>query len=375
MKIAIIGCGFVADYYLSTLPLHPELELAGVADIDATRLKQFSEFYNVKTYASTTDLLADESVEIVLNLTNPRQHYDVSKVCLEAGKHVYSEKPLAMAIAEAKELVAMAAERGLQISSAPCSLLGETAQTAWKALRENVVGKVRLVYAEMDDGLVHKMPYQQWISASGKPWPYKDEFEVGCTLEHAGYYVNWLTAFFGPAVSVTAFSSCLVPDKVTDVVLEPPDTPDFSVACILFESGIVARLTCGIVAPHDHELKIIGDDGILMVHDCWNYGDPVKVQRMLRIRRKVLMNPIKQTIPLVRKPIQPKTKGAQQMDFCRGVAEMAAAITEQRPSRMAADVSLHNNELAIAIQNARETGGYYKMTTTFAPVVPMNWAK
>lgn len=375
MKIAIIGCGFVADYYLNTLPLHPELELTGVADLDEVRLKQFADHHQVRTYPSTEALLADESVQIVLNLTNPRNHYEISKACLEAGKHVYSEKPLAMAIPEAKELVALAAERGLHISSAPCSLLGETAQTVWKALRNNVVGKVRLVYAEMDDGLVHKMPYQQWISESGKPWPYKDEFEVGCTLEHAGYYVNWLTAFFGPAVSVTAFSSCLVPDKETDMALEPPHTPDFSVACILFESGVVARLTCSIVAPHDHELKIIGDDGVLSIHDCWNYGDAVKVQKMIRIRRKVLMNPFKQKIPLVRKPVKLKTKGAQQMDFCRGVAEMAAAITDQRPSRMAADISLHNNELAIAIQDSLETGGYYKMTTTFVPVIPMDWAK
>jgi predicted dehydrogenase len=375
MKIAIIGCGFVADYYLSTLPFHPELELVGVTDIDRERLNTFASHYAVSTYNSTEELLADPNVEIVLNLTNPRNHYEISKACLEAGKHVYSEKPLAMTIPEAKELVAIADAKSLYISSAPCSLLGETAQTVWKALREQVVGKVRLVYAEMDDGLVHKMPYQQWLSASGKPWPYKDEFEVGCTLEHAGYYINWLTAFFGPATSVTAFSSCLVADKETDVELDPADTPDFSVACIKFQSGIVARLTCSIVAPHDHELKIIGDEGILSIHDCWNYGDSVYVQRLVRIRRKVFMNPIKKKIPLVKKPLKLKTRGAQQMDFCRGVAEMATAITEKRPSRMAADISLHNNELAIAIQDALETGGYYKMTTSFIPVVPMDWAK
>ena len=375
MKIAIIGCGFVADYYLSTLPFHPQLELAGVTDIDQERLRQFASFYSVPTYSSTEELLADPAVDIVLNLTNPRNHYEVSKACLEAGKHVYSEKPLAMTIPEAKELVAFAEAKGLYISSAPCSLLGETAQTVWKALREQVVGKVRLVYAEMDDGLVHKMPYQQWLSASGKPWPYKDEFEVGCTLEHAGYYINWLTAFFGPAVSVTAFSACLVVDKQTDVALEPDDTPDFSVACIKFQSGLVARLTCSIVAPHDHELKIIGDNGILSIHDCWNYGDSVYIQRLMQIRRKVFMNPIRKKIPLVKKPLKLKTRGAQQMDFCRGVAEMAAAITEKRPSRMAADISLHNNELAIAIQDTLETGGYYEMTTSFIPVVPMDWAK
>ncbi|MEM1280598.1 MAG: Gfo/Idh/MocA family oxidoreductase, partial [Cyanobacteria bacterium P01_H01_bin.152] len=171
------------------------------------------------------------------------------------------------------------------------------------------------------------------------------------------------------------FSSCLVKDKVQDVTLEPDDTPDFSVACIQFQSGIVARLTCSIVATHDHQLRIFGHDGVLSVHDCWNYGDPVHIQRMLRIRRKVLMNPIKQKVPLVRKPPKFKTRGAQKMDFCRGVAEMADAITENRPSRMAADVSLHNNELAIAIQNALATGAPYQLTTTFEPLQPMTWAK
>ncbi|NEQ42730.1 MAG: Gfo/Idh/MocA family oxidoreductase [Leptolyngbya sp. SIOISBB] len=375
MKIAIVGCGFVADYYLSTLPFHPQLELVGVTDKLPERIQKFSEFHSIPTYESLDALLADPQVNIVLNLTNPRNHFEVSKAALEAGKHVYSEKPLAMAIDDAKALVALAAEKGLHISSAPCSALSETAQTVWKALREHIIGKVYLVYAEMDDGLVHTMPYQQWLSTSGMPWPHKDEFEVGCTLEHAGYYVNWLTMFFGPAQSVTAFSSCLVKDKVQDVVLEPDDTPDFSVACIQFQSGIVARLTCSIVATHDHQLRIFGQDGVLSIHDCWNYGDPVYVQRMLRIRRKVLMNPFKQKVPLVRKPPKFKTRGAQKMDFCRGVAEMADAIAENRPSRMAADVSLHNNELAIAIQDSLATGAPYQLTTTFEPIQPMAWSK
>lgn len=375
MKIAIVGCGFVADYYLSTLSFHPNLELIGVTDRNPERTKKFLDWHSVTAYGSLEELLNDANVDIVLNLTNPRSHYEVSKACLEAGKHVYSEKPLAMDIDDAKELVAIAQSRGLQISSAPCSLLGETAQTIWKALREKKVGKVRLVYAEMDDGLVHRMPYQKWLSESGTPWPYQDEFEVGCTLEHAGYYVNWLTAFFGPAETVTAFSSCLVDDKEVDVKLDPPKTPDFSVACIKFQNGVVARLTCSIVAPHDHSLRIIGDDGIISTHDCWNYGESVYIQRLMKIRRKVFMNPIKQKYPLVRKSPKFQTKGAQRMDFCRGVAEMADAIAKNRVNRMAADVSLHNNELAIAIQDSLETGGCYQLTTSFTPVIPMDWAK
>lgn len=187
MQIAIIGCGFVADFYLKTLPNYPELKLVGVMDKNSERASHFSSYHGVPYYNSIEELLEDNKVELVVNLTNPRSHFSVSKACLEAGKHVYSEKPLAMDLAEAEELVALAEEKGLYISSAPCTFLGETAQTMWKALQEKIVGEVRLVYAEMDDGMVHQMRYHDWKSESGIPWPYKDEFEVGCTLEHAGY--------------------------------------------------------------------------------------------------------------------------------------------------------------------------------------------
>src|SRR4051812_46761518 len=152
MRVAIVGCGFVADYYVRTLPVHPELELVGVMDRDAERAERFARYYSLSRYNSLDDLLADPRVEIVLNLTNPSSHYEVSKRALLAGKHVYSEKPMAMSFDEAKELVELAERAGRQISSAPCSLLGETAQTMWKALRDQRVGRVRLAYAELDDG-------------------------------------------------------------------------------------------------------------------------------------------------------------------------------------------------------------------------------
>jgi predicted dehydrogenase len=374
MQIAIVGCGFVADYYLKTLSNYPDLQVAGVMDRVEERATRFSAYHAVPIYHSLDELLADPQVSIVVNLTNPSSHYEVSKAALEAGKHVYSEKPLAMTMPEAEELVNLAEQRGLLISSAPCNLLSESAQTVWKALREKKIGHVRLVYAEMDDGLVHRMPYQKWVSESGIPWPYKDEFEVGCTLEHAGYYVTWLTAFFGPAETVTAFSSCLIPDKQTDMPLDH-NAPDFSVACIKFASGVVARLTCSIVAPHDHELRIIGDDGILGIEDCWYYGSPVYIKRMISIRRKTFISPWKQKYPLVRKPPKFNYKGSQQMDFARGIAELAAAIEEKRPCRLSPRFSLHNNELVLAIHSALETGAPYKLTTTFEPIAPMPWAK
>lgn len=374
MRFAIVGCRFVADYYLKTLPLHPELELVGVMDRDADRAARFAAYYSIPTYCSLDELLAGRRVQMVVNLTNPRSHYAVSKACLEAGKHVYTEKPMAMSFSEAKTLELLAEQRGLHIASAPSRHLGETAQTIWKALRENAIGTVRLVYAELDDGLIHRSSYKAWVSASGTPWPYKDEFEVGCTLEHAGYLVSWLVTFFGPAQAVTAFSSCLVPDKETDVPLAV-ESPDFSVACIKFASGPVARLTCSIIAPANHSLSIFGDEGILSTDDCWTARSPVYIKRRMRLGGKTCMAPWKNRLPLVRMPSsQTRIHGLKKVDFCLGVVELAAAIEEQRPCRLSASYCIHVNEIVLAIHNAFETGSPHKITSSFEPIEPMPWA-
>lgn len=375
VNIAIIGCGFVADYYLTTLQNYPELKIAGVYDCDHTRTQNFAQYHCVSAYRSLEELLTDKQVELVVNLTNPKSHFETTLACLEANKHVYSEKPLAMELEKAEKLVNIAEQKGLYLSSAPCNLLSETAQTIWKALREEIVGKVYLVYGEMDDGLIHKMPYRHWISQSGIPWPYQDEFEVGCTLEHAGYYLSWFPAFFGRAESVTAFSSSLIEDKKTDVPLTV-NAPDFSVACVKFASGVVARLTCSIIAPHNHALRIFGDRGIISTKDCWFYNSPVRVRRMFNIRRKTILSPIQQKYPLKGKKFQKiNYRSAFQMDFARGIAELASAIRENRPCRLSARYSLHVNELVLAIHNAKKTHNTYMVKSTFDPIEPMSWAK
>ena len=373
ISIAIIGCGFVADYYLITLKRYPNLKVTGVYDLDSSRSEKFAQNYAVEIYQSFQSVLDDPQVDIVVNLTNPDSHFEVNLASLQAGKHVYSEKPLAMKLEEAEKLVELAEEKDLQLSSAPCSLLGETAQTIWKALREEVIGKVYAVYSEMDDGLIHKMPYKAWVSQSGIPWPYKDEFEVGCTLEHAGYYLSWFPAFFGRAESVTSFSSTLIEDKNTDVPLDN-NAPDFSVACIKFASGVVVRLTCSIVGEHDHSMRIFGDRGILSTPDSWYYNAPVHIRRMFNIRRKMIISPIKQKYPLVGSKTKFKYRAAFQMDFARGIAEVADAIRENRSCRLSARYSLHVNELVLAINYATENNSTYQIKSTFEPIEPMAWA-
>lgn len=140
--VAIIGCGYVADFYVATLPNHPELVIRGVYDRDPVRLAAFSRHHGLRAYPDAASLLADPAVELVLNLTNPHSHFAVSRQALEAGKHVYSEKPLALELDEARELVELAARRRLSLRAAPATHLGEAARATADVLSRGDLGSV-----------------------------------------------------------------------------------------------------------------------------------------------------------------------------------------------------------------------------------------
>ncbi|MGO3742267.1 Gfo/Idh/MocA family protein [Kerstersia sp.] len=369
MKIAIVGCGFVADNYMATLQAHPTLEVVAAMDIVPAHAQRWHKQWQIPIFTDAAALLAGAEFDMVLNLTNPASHYEVSRQFLLAGKHVYSEKPMAMKLEHAKALVALAEQQGLSFTSAPCNHLAEAAQAMAQALQNGAIGQPRLTYAEMDDNFLALAPYRNWRSLSGAPWPYEDEFEVGCTLEHAGYNLTWLLLFFGPVKRVVAFSSLCHPGK--PVAANAQEAADFSVAVLEFHSGMVARLTCSIVAPHDHSFRIIGDEGILYAEDCWFYRDQPYYRKYLRIRNRFMQSPLRHRVPL--RATGPKTKrwGAAAMDFARGPAEMALAIAENRPSRVPADFALHFNEVSLAIHHMQADQAVYLMTTTFDMPAPV----
>lgn len=384
MQIGIIGCGFTADHYLYCLQWHPYLKVVGATDRDPDRASRFCNLHSVKLYPTLEDMLADDSIELVLNLTNSSSHYETSKACLNAGKHLYTEKPLATEFCQAKELVELAEARGLYFSAAPCNLLGETAQTLWRALRSKEIGEVRLVLAELDDGPFHMAEPHTWKSESGAPYDYREEFKMGVTVEHSAYYLSLFTAFFGPARKITPFSAVLWPDRQ----ISPEErlnvtTPDFSVACITFESGVVARLTCSLVAPFNHVLKITGDTGVITVNECWNYSAPVYVDKYTSLRYRseryaitkehpVIANMVgsHKVYPPVRKASLKKRYARYHMDYGRGIADLALAIQQQRPPRIPADFCLHLTELGLAIQKAESAP--YEVKTSFKPLQPLD---
>ncbi|MCT4554959.1 MAG: Gfo/Idh/MocA family oxidoreductase [Pelagimonas sp.] len=370
-QVCLLGCGFVADLYMRSLAAMDGIEVAGVFDLNTARLRQFCDFWKVPACDSFEAMLATAPDALVLNLTNPEAHFDTTRACLLAGRHVYSEKPLAMQVDQAKELHALARDKGLVLASAPCSVLGEAAQTLGRALRDGTAGAPRAIYAELDDGFVPQAPFRDWTSESGAPWPYEDEFRVGCTLEHAGYYLGWLIGWFGSVRTVVAASAEVIPGKDGT----SPFAPDLSVATLFFENGPVTRLTCSIVAPHDHAIRITGDKGVLACDAAWDNSAKVTYARRMAIRRKLIEHPFPKRLRL-NGPTHPKVKrwGAAAMNFMLGPADVLEALEQARPARLGGDFALHMTEVTLAIQNAGEMSGAQKMTTTCNPMEPMPWA-
>jgi predicted dehydrogenase len=386
MKIAIVGTGFVADYYMTTLPNHPSLQLAGVFDRDSERLRQFSDFYGVRAYSGLDEILVDPDISILVNLTTPESHYEISKRALEAGKHVYCEKPLAMRFEEAQELTTLASQRGLTLCAAPANALSDANRLVRKALSERAIGTPRLVYAQMEDGPVFRGKWQTWRSRSGARWPGLHELEIGCTLEHAGYVLSWLVLLFGPAESVVAFSSVTFPNK-------GPGTeriamaPDFSAGCIKFRSGTVARLTSGLAAPRDRSMTILGDDGSVTVRDLWDNRSSIHLEKVgegkqLKMRMADwLESKLQHALPWKPTPGRRLSYSGfapedalpafpSRIDFSAGIAAQAKAIGTGVPAFFSGNVALHVTELALALSDAGKLPQPYLLRSTFSRAEP-----
>jgi predicted dehydrogenase len=372
VRIALVGCGWVADYYMATLPNHPGLEVAGAHDRDPARLRSFCAFHGIPAYPDLAALLADPSVGLVLNLTNPRSHFEISDAALRAGKSVYSEKPLGMTMAEAEALVALAAERGLGLAAAPCNHLGAPVLALAAELRAGRAGRVLMAQAEMDDGLVPYLATGTWISASGAPWPAKDEFEVGCTFEHAGYQIAPLVTLFGPVRRVTACHALLVPEKGRDIGVGAQN-PDVAIGVLQFDNGVIARITLGIVAPHNRLLRVVGTAGFLTLADVWDNRTalvwsatgPGHVQRAtrkleMRLWRWVPGLMLGRGLRYARRP---RRKGAQPMDFALGVARLAAALRAGDRAARDTALALHVTEVTLALQSPESAAGAQVMRT------------
>jgi predicted dehydrogenase len=355
-------------------------------------------------YGSYSDVLQDADVDAVVNLTNISSHYEVSRLALEAGKHVYSEKPLTKDLEQSRELFRIAEERGVRLSAAPSNIYSDTVRTILSTVDGGGIGKALLVYAELDDSPIHLMGLDGVSSRTGAKWPLHEEIYEGCTYEHLGYHLVWICAMLGPAVSITAVSNELVEHKAEGLPAKV-GTPDYSVANLHFGDGAVARITCSVVAPRDHRIRVIGREGEISVEGYRRYRSPVRVERFSKASlsaRKLETLRTHSTLgswfgiggrkvelarnwksEAVERDQQsrssPKQRFAEWLrrrevyaqDKLVGIAEMAREIREERPPYLSPEFLLHLNELTLLTQSAGSAGIAVSPSTTFEPLGPI----
>ncbi len=355
LGVAILGCGNIAEPYAETIASYPEIELVGLADLDVSRAETLAAKVKRRAYPSLEALLADEAVDLVVNLTIHHAHTETTTRCLEAGKHVHSEKPLALTYAEARGLVELARQKKLRLGCSPFTIMGEAQQTAWKIIREGRLGEIRVAFAEVNWGRI-----ESWHPAPG---PF---YQVGALYDVAVYPLTLLTAIFGPARQVGAFGKVIYPDRVTqEGVPFHIDTPDFVVAVVELANGLLVRLTSDFYVSRRSSkqdgLEFHGDLGSLYLQSWHDFGVAVEFAEF---------NQPFQPVPLVK----PAYQGKRGVEWGRAVRDMAQAITEERPHRATGEQAAHIVEILEAITQAMQTGRPVGVESTFAPPAPMEWA-
>lgn len=349
--VAIIGCGNIAGRYAKDLVSYPEVEIIGVSDIDAAKAEALAKEHGCKVYDNIDDMLADEKVKVVVNLTIHHAHYDVIKQCLEGGKHVFTEKPLALTAADAAELVELADSKKLRLGSAPFTWMGESQQTAWKMMRDGKLGDVRLVYAEVNHGRI-----ESWHP---NPGPF---YQVGPWFDVGVYPLTMLTTFFGPAKKVTAVGKVLFPDRTTNEgKVFHIDTPDCVIAIIELAGGQLVRLTANFYVKDTKQagIEFHGDKGSLHIGSWQVFHTPLSFAEFGKGLKEQ---------PLLREPYEG-------CEWGRGIREMVDAIREKRPHRATGAQASHVVEILEAAMVSLKEERPVEIKSEFPQPKPMDWAE
>jgi predicted dehydrogenase len=351
VNVALVGCGNIADRYAKCIVDAPTLTLVGASDALPERAAALVGEFGGTQYGSLHELLADDRVDVVVNLTAPHAHAAVTAAALEGGKHVHTEKPVALRYAEAKELAELAARNGVRLSCAPATLLGEAQQTAWKLLREGALGTVRAAYAEANWGRI-----ESW-----HPSP-EALYAVGPHVDVGVYPLTVLTGIFGPARSVRAYTTQLQPERTRkDGVPFQLEAPDFVVAAVELDGGVVARLTATFwVGPGKQRgLEFHGDEGSLYMATWAEFDSRLESSRNGEEYRPV---------ELVREPYRG-------IDWSRALVDLADAVAEDRPHRASAEHAGHVVEILNAIDASASGGAPVEIRSDFRRPEPMEWAR
>ncbi len=349
LRIGIIGCGVIADIYCKNTPRFADIEMRACADLRAEAAAKLAEKYGLVPMA-VSDLLASRDVDIVLNLTVPAAHAEVSMAALNAGKHVYSEKPLAHSVAAAHELVSTARERGLRLAAAPDTVLGAAGREARRLIDDGKAGRITAGTAfVLSRGMEHWHPSPAWFFQPG----------AGPVFDMGPYYLTQLVQLLGPVLRVaalagTGFTERLLtaegPLKGTKV---PVATPTTLLSLLDFAGG--TQVVFGAswdVSRHSHRpFELYGTEASLRLPDPNFMGGTIELgtrdQDWQEIRTDHLV---------FGQNNYPADAPRSANDRGLGLAEMARAIREGRRQRLSAGLALHVTSIMESILRAGTEG-------------------
>lgn len=363
LGLGIIGCGNISTTYFSLAPLFRGIQVVACADINPAAARARARKYGVR--AETVEgLLRAADVDIVVNLTVPAVHYEVSRRALDAGKHVYSEKPFVLDVKEGLDLKRRAAKKGLRVGSAPDTFLGGAHQLVRNLVDTGKVGKITggTCYV-MSHGMEHWHPNPDFFFQPG----------AGPVMDVGPYYIANLIQLIGPVKRVVALAA--TPRKERTISngprrgeKVPVSTPTTIHAAMEFDSGALVTLNASWdVWSHGHApMELYGEEGTLFVPDPNFFGGEVRLTRGAK--------PVKK-LPRWDHPFgvpnQKHSNGMLANYRTVGLADMALSIAEGRPHRCSLEISLHAVDVMTGILRSGETGKSVTMQTSCERPAPL----
>ena len=355
VKTAIVGCGMISDAYLSTMiNKFKILDVVGCCDQNAERAQRMAQKYGLKVL-SMEEILADKSIEIVVNLTTPVAHYAVIKQLLEGGKNVYTEKVLSVELAQAAELLKIADQKKLYLGAAPDTFLGSAIQTARYVVDSGMLGEITSCYCAFTrDGDILNRAYPFTAKPGGGIG-----FDVGI------YSITALLSILGPVKEVSGVVRTRKPER-PDYSLEHFGEP-FQVECenlmaglMQFEGGPVGNILFDansiFLFPEKPSLVLFGTLGIMQMADPNNFGGDVRV-----------------TLKGSSEPFIMQQSHAFNAE-CRGlgVADMAWSMRMGRGNRASKEMAYHALEVLHGMVTSSQTKSNQVMKSSFArtPAIP-----
>jgi len=342
-KVGVVGCGAISGIYLKNMTgVFDNLEVKAVCDLDSERAEKAAKEYGISNIYTLDEMLADEEIKIIVNLTTPKSHYSICKKVLLAGKHVHVEKPLCVELQEGVELVTLAESKGLYIGSAPDTFLGAGIQTCINLINEGRIGRPVSATAFM---MCHG--HESW-----HPDPeFYYEKGGGPMFDMGPYYLTALVNMLGPVRKVAGMTGMALAERTITSKKKygkkvPVEVPTHVNGVMEFENGAIGNIITSFdVWGHNMpRIEVHGTEGSLSVPDPNGFGGPVR----LKTSEMKEFEEIPVTLPYAE-----NSRGI-------GVSDMAEAIGSGRMNKANGRTALHVLELMHGFHIAAETGRNYE---------------